>query len=492
MVGTSEREIENTQTLHKPTSKSAFRQGPSNGSTIMTGSDGKLPGKRAYAVRRRPVTRKSGFKAHEDATGGELTFATVDQLGLDSANKIAAKFTIPSGKPGSLVGFGLWYQATREVAVTFTGLPQLARLTNTGPAAPAWSKAGSLWQTDGKQVDVEVTFKGPGKVAIYSPGCGYVDHKHLRSARPALLSNMYEFAPEACFYVIEGKAVVSRTSGGGGYPRSIETVKVPLKSCNRCARFLPVNIPAERTQLSFTNHCVAEHRRPCSHAGFGRLRVDSGASEIQLDYGFQLECRFCKKFEVNAAHNPKRTHGQMREDGTRRRGFEFLLAELSQEVPQYLERARTKTELVDDVYRSFGARCFKCNLALTKKTLRLDHTRPLALLWPLDASATALCASCNSQKRDRSPSKFYSKQELRRLSKITGIPLDQLETSRPNEAALMALADKWAWFTEDFLSRPEMAKVREGKQAADLMLKALRKAVSASSTDVQRRFQNKL
>lgn len=121
----------------------------------------------------------------------------------------------------------------------------------------------------------------------------------------------------------------------------------------------------ERDQLSFSNHCVAEHRRPCKHATFGRLRnVEDSAEVLQLDYGYQLECRFCKKFEVNAAHNPQRSSAQMKEDGARRRAFELLLAELYGGTPQLRYRHEKGTELADDVWKRFGCACFNCGAKL--------------------------------------------------------------------------------------------------------------------------------
>ena len=120
-----------------------------------------------------------------------------------------------------------------------------------------------------------------------------------------------------------------------------------------------------------------------STPGSGNSQPADGVGDVlELDYGFQLECRFCKKFEVNAAHNPRRTAAQMKEDGARRRGFELLLTALYGESDSLLYRKRTGgRELVDDVYKRFGGRCFKCGVKLEPKEMRLDHTRPLALLW---------------------------------------------------------------------------------------------------------------
>ncbi|MCC8991079.1 MAG: hypothetical protein LM514_00405, partial [Streptococcus sp.] len=263
------------------------------------------------------------------------------------------------------------------------------------------------------------------------------------------------------------------------YPIEQELI---LKSCNRCGRYLPINVPAERDHLSFSNHCVAAHRRPCCHASFGRLRNIEDSSEIlQLDYGYQLECRFCKKFEVNAAHNPQRSSAQMKEDGARRRAFELLLEKLYSGTPQLRYRHETGSELADDVWKRFGRSCFNCNAVLTARAMQLDHTRPLALLWPLDKFATALCKSCNSEKRDRTPSEFYSSDKLKDLAKITGIPIEELSRPHPNEQAIDFLLSKLDWFFGDFLMSDDMTKERDGKITGELVIKALQKVIECSS-----------
>jgi len=240
-----------------------------------------------------------------------------------------------------------------------------------------------------------------------------------------------------------------------------------------------VNLPGERDHLSFSNHCVAAHRRPCRHAGFGRIPSADGGGVTLLEYGFQLECRFCKKFEVNAAHNPQRTASQMKEDGTRRRHFELLLEHLYQGTPQLRYKNETGRDLAADVYARFGGRCFKCGVRLaSERDMHLDHTRPLALLWPLDSTATALCATHNTDKRDRPPSEYYTPDELLALSGITGIPLADLEDPSPNVEAIDLLGENLDWFFEHFLQLPDLQRVRDGKRTADLVVKALEKVLS--------------
>jgi len=224
--------------------------------------------------------------------------------------------------------------------------------------------------------------------------------------------------------------------------------------------------------------------------------ADDG-SLLKLVNGFQLECRYCKKFEVNAAHNPKRTAAQMKEDAARRRAFELLLMDLyggsAQMMYKYKNNGR---ELADDIWEKFERRCFNCGTVLTSaNVMHLDHTRPLALLWPLDETATALCGSCNSQKRDRYPADFYSDEALRVLSEVTGLKLRELKDPAPNMDAVERLGNRIDWFFSEFLTKPELTKERDGKTASELLVKALQKVLEkcrgGPPFDLSRMFESR-
>ena len=67
---------------------------------------GKLPGKTLYSGRRRSVTRRSGFKAHEGATGGEYRVDDVASVKLKGGDRLELTFEFPEIPPGALAGFG--------------------------------------------------------------------------------------------------------------------------------------------------------------------------------------------------------------------------------------------------------------------------------------------------------------------------------------------------------------------------------------------------
>ncbi len=466
---------------------------------MSTGTEGggKRYGKTEWAGRRRPATRSAGFHVSADATGGELEIENVTGWHLEPGSWLKVVFRFPPTPPGTLLGFGAWYNAPQSCTAQlhFGGKHVL-----TDPAAPDWSKVGSVWTSDGRPVEAvfRLTSSAQCTAAVYGQRGGAVGHKYFEGARPALLRNTYRYTPEGNFYLPEFEAEIQvRVSPKGTTETGSEVAELHLKSCNRCARFLPINVHNERLQLSFNNHCVAPHRLPCKHATFGRLRNVATGDVLQLQNGFQLECRFCKKWEVNAAHNPQRTAGQMKEDAARRRALELLLTQLyGGSSPLLAYRSQTGRELADDVYERFDGRCFKCGTSLASSSdMNLDHTRPLALLWPLDGTATALCGIHNSEKRDKSPSEYYSGDELERLADLTRIPLDDLATPGPNPEAIGLLTGRLDWFFDEFLMQPDLQTVREGKLPADLLVKALQKALNrdprGSQIDLEGEYQRR-
>lgn len=458
-------------------------------------SGGKIPGKTRYSGRRRTTTRKSGFKSHPDSTGGELQTVDVDAFAIPAGKRLTVEFHIPVHATNDLVGYGGWFFHAGNLNISIEG--GFNRRTLKCFASPCWSKLGSLWQSDTKNsFTVYVHFDAVSKtdLAFWGFGCGVVEHEYyttnLQDEDPVrlkrLLSNMYQFAPEAIFLKTGGEPNIQFD----GKLQKGKPVQIKLKSCNRCARFLPVNIGTaehEQNHLSFSNHCKAAHLLPCKHGGFGVLKNQTMGGTIRLKHGFQLECRFCKKFAVNAALNPLRTAAQMKEDAARRRAFELLLMELYGGSPQLLYRHETGEELSDMVWEAFSRKCFACDAPLkSPREMNLDHTRPLALLWPLDRTATALCKACNSEKRDRPPSSFYSEDQIESLAEITGLDQKTLRDPSPNLDALDRLAKRLDWFFKEFLTTDEMTKERDGKIAGELLVKALHKV------DTQRRGGPKL
>jgi hypothetical protein len=437
---------------------------------------GKRIGKTPWAGQRRAVTRKSGFISTSDIRYREFQEVTFE---AGPKNPIIIIFSLPECSANEWVGWGGYLNAPSGTSIDITS--SRGRSYSGDPQDMNWTKFGGLWlEEDGaKHSDLIVTILPPKEthIGLYGLESGIVEHLHLANSRESLLKGMHLYAPEANFYRVSVPPKIKSKNREHSLRTSVVT-----KSCNRCGRFLPININNELHHLAFTNHCKA--RRPCKHAGFGKILKDGNEDEsIQLEYGFQLECRFCKKFEVNGALNPQRTSGQMKEDGARRRHFELLLDHLYEGSPQLRYKNAFGRDLAQDIWIKFDRKCFKCKADVSlyasklENSYNLDHTRPLSLLWPLDETATCLCKSCNSAKRDRYPSDFYTPDELRELSKITGISMAELKSPKPNLSALELIDKRRDWLYGTFLKLPELEKVRDGKKTSDLVLKALNRVI---------------
>ena len=286
----------------------------------------------------------------------------------------------------------------------------------------------------------------------------------------------------------------------------VEGKRIVAKSCNRCGRYLPINIDDELKTLSFSLHC--KKRAPCVHSTFRAYKIQNQADLKAKDligltiedgkvvsyYGHQLECKACKKFFVNAPLNPQRNAQQFKEDGLRRRAIEVLVNTLLDRNLIHFEfEHRTKKEFSRYIWEKFDKRCFKCGPdsdPIALGDMALDHTMPLAYLYRLDETATCLCSSHNSQKSDHFPVDYYSEEELVRLSKITGLSLTQLHKKEVNQQVLDLLIENVVWFYDEFLMHPDYQKVRDGIRTSDKINDSLKRII-AGKVDLAEKYRKK-
>lgn len=287
----------------------------------------------------------------------------------------------------------------------------------------------------------------------------------------------------------------------------VEGKRVILKSCNRCGRYLPINIDDELKTLSFSLHC--NKRAPCVHSTFRAYEIQNISdlkpndlfglkiedNKVVSYYGHQLECKACKKFFVNAPLNPQRNAQQFKEDGLRRRAIEVLINTLLDRNLVHFEfEKRTKKEFSKYIWEKFDKRCFKCgpdSSPIKLGDMALDHTMPLAYLYRLDETATCLCSSHNSQKSDHFPVDYYSENELIRLSKITGLSLEQLHKKEINRHVLSLLVENVIWFYDEFLMNPDYQKVRDGIRTSDKINESLKRVI-ADKVDLAEQYKKKV
>lgn len=207
---------------------------------------------------------------------------------------------------------------------------------------------------------------------------------------------------------------------------------IDLKKCSYCQRQLPIDV-SRPSALAFHKHNAKKS-------------------------GHQNECRACKKWRINDTFNPLRTVDQLHESSVITRERKILLRE-----PEILQSVKDRLGdgLKSIVWKRFNKSCFRCKTAIALKEVQLDHTRPLAYLWPIDVHATCLCAECNNHKGDRFPVDFYTEDQLTELSKIVGLPVADLKTKSLCQTELARIIVDIATFAETWDARTFNAIARK-------------------------------
>lgn len=186
--------------------------------------------------------------------------------------------------------------------------------------------------------------------------------------------------------------------------------------------------------------------------------------------GFQNECRSCKKWRINDYFNPDRSSDKLNESSIITRERKILLREPEQIIE--LKNRETGEGLKSQVWKRFNKKCFNCDEPLLLKDVQLDHTRPLAYLWPIDQYATCLCSTCNNNKHDSFPIDYYqSEEKLRLLSQITNLPFAELIKKDVCEEQLQRILDDIVYFATNLDARTFRSianKVKEVRPTTDL------------------------
>lgn len=422
--------------------------------------------------KRRQSTKTSGYSTHPDSTGRNYKIEKTDTFFLTKDQSIKIDFLIPPHNVGDLVAFGGWFYCNKNMKILLEkggfkrNTLNISQLLN-------WSKFGSIEysQTTNNAPTTSITFTAleDTNISFYNIDCGTVYHEEIEKVQsdPDIseqLNNLYTYSPETNFYQKKGDIVIHDKEA---QLLSVKT-EIYLKSCNRCARFLPINNNNEKDQLSFSNH-----------KRFNTLKLVDNDNIIYLTYGYQLECRICKKLFVNIPLNKQRTIDQLREDSARRRAMESLLTELYKKSSLLSYKNKHQHGgLATDTWIKFNKRCFKCDTELNNpKDMHLDHTRPLSLLWPLDETATCLCETCNSQKSNKLPSEYYLPEEIKELSSIIGLSVSDLTHANVNLEAVKLILENIDWLISDFCFSDTLQRDRDGKITAKIFLTSLQRTL---------------
>lgn len=476
---------------------------------------------------RRNTRQRSGYKVAGVTTGGEckiLCSESIDvrsgslELNFEKNVRLTDSFELKQG----MIAFGGYIRSSQnlsmEIAMSFTNLDGVTSTAQSHTAIESykWKKFGlHHFIKFTKDSEIHGTLSANlklksseiiGQTNFFGVNIDAVDYYlnkkilwvYFNQKTALYLPEIYYFNLDESF-IVKPKEYNSLHFSKGPY--------VVLKSCNRCSRYLLIDLEDESYYLSFSNHCIGA-RAPCTHKpSFCIFRVmenqcavppnvlakinnpsqkqlaPNKIEELKAHYGFQLECRVCKKYYVNGPLNPMRNSTQHREDSLRRRAFEDLARALLGSTSIYIT-FRLKHDLEFDVYiwEKFNHKCFNCETNLpSPKVMDLDHTRPVVYLWPLDETATCLCPTCNSKKGQRFPVDFYTIEKLKQLSLLTSLDMGILSSKDVNLNAVSVLRKRVKWFFDTFLDNPDYQKIRGNKRTSDLIYKALQNNVIKNS-----------
>lgn len=469
--------------------------------------------KNLRTYRRRGATRESGYHTCEETTGGECRILHAERYVCDS-NTVTFRFSRSSlelvelfEKGISIIAFGGYIFSKYKAVVS---LNMSYCYEGQGYAyGEEWEKVieGDSWTNIGAHVeqiidrdsrildvivDMRITSQKGNTLDFVSFDFDVISKDEFidTSCAESFYQKTYMHIPYL-YYLRSDLPIDWYLTSGQEF---IEGKRVVLKSCNRCGRYLPINIDDELKTLSFSLHC--KKRAPCIHSTFRAYEIQnrsdlnkSDLSGLKIEgnkvvsyYGHQLECKACKKFFVNAPLNPQRNAQQFKEDGLRRRALEVLVNTLLDRNLVHFEfERRTKKEFSKYIWEKFDKRCFKCgpdSEPIALGDMALDHTMPLAYLYRLDETATCLCSSHNSQKSDHFPVDYYSEEELVRLSKVTGLSVETLHKKEINQQVLDLLIKNVVWFYDDFLMEPDYQKVRDGIRTSDKINDSLKRVIA--------------
>ncbi|MFW6025777.1 MAG: HNH endonuclease [Candidatus Woesearchaeota archaeon] len=468
--------------------------------------------KRFRTYKRRAVTRSSGYEASGEKTGGECivkpSFATISKTEEERfifKRKEIELHELFERNIG-ILAFGGYFFTENDVDIKFALSYEFGEKKHEYEKKSTKKVEVNDWNPVGfhkefsldigrklKNVMITMTFKtDPGNILRFI-GFDFdrIDFNYYKQ------NEAYEYFNQKTTYHIPHIYYLNTLLPFSKYLVSqndlYKDIYVVMKSCNRCTRYLPINIHNEVHSLGFSLHC--KKRAPCEHSLFSDYKIDN-KEELNQDllrdknyidngrvksyYGHQLECKACKKFFVNAPLNPMRTSQQFREDSLRRRHFEILInILLDKKIIHHEFKRKHNQEFSEHIWKKFNKRCFKCGEKLKLDEMHLDHTMPLAYLYRLDETATCLCSEHNIKKRDTFPVDFYSEDELIKLSKITGLNLETLYSRKPNEKVVQLLIDNITWFFDEFLDTEELQKVRDDKLTADKVYAAINRVIGA-------------
>jgi len=310
----------------------------------------------------------------------------------------------------ALIGFGGYIKSSSAISLLLTATAGSVTAEALVPLDTAWQRVGICFESEDADVlEVVLEWDSDDTLDLWgiTGGCVvFPEAIEAAGAKGVDDCNKSHLVPET-FYFDHGAALALNVDAKSTPHELIDGDRIQLKKCSYCGRLLALDM--ERLgALSFHKH----NAKLTNH---------------------QNECRACKKWRINNSFNPLRTTDQLHESSVITRERKLFLRE-----PEILQsiKERTGAGLKSQVWERFGRKCFYCDTPLELKEVQLDHTRPLAYLWPIDEHATCLCATHNNEKKEKFPVDFYTDEQLRALADICGLPYAELREKRLNDAEL--------------------------------------------------------
>lgn len=298
-----------------------------------------------------------------------------------------------------------------------------------------WTRVGLVVEApDAERARVTLTWPASIALDIWGLACDRIELPEQALERNPSAETLAKghFAPETFYLPHEGPLALEVDPSDSAPVRFSEGAMISLKKCSYCGRHLPLDMD-RLGALSFHRHRAKRTKH-------------------------QNECRSCKAWRINNHFNPIRTVDQLHESSSITRERKLLLRE-----PEILQaiKERDGRGLKSITWDRFDRRCFVCSRPLELNEVQLDHTRPLAYLWPIDEHATCLCADHNNEKKEKFPVEFYNEEQLRRLSDITRLSCDELTEKKLNETELQRILDNLPAFAVDWEPRTFAATARK-------------------------------
>jgi hypothetical protein len=364
----------------------------------------------AKQSRKDTVLSKRDYQTITEVNTAEVLFKKAGQLSFSyRLSKVESEF--------GLVGIGAFLSADHDInlgiSVTQDGNSKSETGINIGKE---WTRFGKYLSVGQDASEVRVTMSVDKACSLFIWGLNIsilaLPEKIKKSNPTEEILSQIHLMPET-LYLSHASAIDENLTISDLKSCVLNAASkriIHLKKCAYCQRKLPLD-PKKPGVLSFHKH---------------NAKIS----------GHQNECRACKKWRINDSFNPLRTVDQLHESSVITRERSLFLRE-----PEILQKIKDRqgAGLKGIIWERFGRKCFRCKKPLQLKEVHLDHTRPMAYLYPIDEHATCLCAVCNNYKTDRFPVDAYTSMQLKELSKVTGLSLEQLTKKDVNEVELQRM-----------------------------------------------------